>query len=216
MLAWAEAGKGVDPSRTLGNMLSSQAMCFNIFGNLRSDEGLDLAARALRPFLPTIQDLKHIHLEYTPSNEILGDQTGRGGVDCDVLVEYRTVNGGGPLAIDTKLVEPDFSSFGFRGNRKTRPSCPDGTSPGADFGGCLYASRKGYRHWHQSRVLQTLRPDLLGGQAPCPFGSGLWQHWVNHTLVHAEARRRGLQEASFAVLVITNRCSRPARPSGRS
>src|SRR4051794_34001336 len=34
--ARAKAGKGVDRSRTYGNMLSSQAMCFNLFGPLAS------------------------------------------------------------------------------------------------------------------------------------------------------------------------------------
>jgi hypothetical protein len=31
------------------------------------------------------------------------------------------------------------------------------------------------------------------------FGGPLWQLWVNHTLVHAEAEIRGAAEATFAV-----------------
>jgi hypothetical protein len=203
VLARADERKGVDKSRTLVNMLSSQAMCFNIFGNLRSDEGLGIAAKALRRFVPTIQEVKQVHLEYTPANAIFGDQSGRGGVDCDVLIEYSTVTGGGLLTIETKFVEEEFSVCGFRKRAGTaRPglsSCPDSTCPREDFSGCLYAKKKGYRYWDQSRRLQTLRPDVLQGDIPCPFGGGLWQLWVNHTLVHVEARERQLQEAAFAV-----------------
>jgi hypothetical protein len=208
VLARAHERKGVDKARTLVNMLSSQAMCFNIFGNLRSNEGLVIAAEALRRFVPTIQDVKEIQLEYTPSNAIFGDQSGRGGVDCDVLIEYGTAKGGGLLTIETKFVEEEFSTCGFRkrtGSAKPGlASCPEGTCPGADFSGCLYASKKGYRYWDQSIQLGTLKPDVLQGGTPCPFGSGLWQLWVNHTLVHAEARERQLQEAAFAVCAPKN------------
>lgn len=203
-LARAEERKGVDKSRTLVNMLSSQAMCFNIFGNLRTAEGLAIASKALNAFLPWLKEVKRIHLEYTPSNAVFGDQSGRGGVDCDVLIEYETTQGrGGLLAIETKFVEEEFSTCGFRkrsGKVAARLACcPEGTCHRQDFSGCLYASRKGYRYWDQSSHLGTLKPEVLRDGIPCPFGGGLWQLWVNHTLVHAEAKERHLQEAAFAV-----------------
>jgi len=203
VLARANEDKGVDRKRTEGNMLSSQAMCFNIFGNLRTEEGKVIAAKALRRFLRSIQTVKEIHIEYTPSPCVFGDQSGRGGVDCDVLIEYGTAKGGGLLAIETKFVEEEFSRCGFRrrpGAAKQALSvCREGASQGADFSGCLYASKKGYRYWEQSRRLGTLKAEILRSEAACPFGGGLWQLWVNHTLVHAEARERGYQEAAFAV-----------------
>lgn len=202
--ARAKQGKGINEARTLVNMLSSQAMCFNIFGNLRTEEGLGIAAKALRRFLPTIQKVKNINIEYTPSNAVFADQSGRGGVDCDVLVEYDTTNGGGGLvSIETKFVEEEFSTCAFRkraSKAKTGlATCPEGTYHQQDFRGCLYASKKGYRYWDQSLRLGTLKPELLRGGSPCPFGGGLWQLWVNHTLVHAEAHERHLKEATFAV-----------------
>ena len=66
------------------------------------------------------------------------------------------------------------------------------------------AARKGYRYWDRSREMETLKADALAGDAPCPFGDGMWQLWVNHTLVHAEARHRALQEATFAVCASRN------------
>ena len=204
VLARAEERKGVDKARTLGNMLSSQAMCFNIFGNLRTAEGMAIASKALRAFVPTLEKVKRIHLEYTPLNAVFGDQSGRGGVDCDVLIEYETTQGGGGLlSIETKFVEAEFSTCGFRKRTGKADAslacCPEGTCHRQDFSGCLYARKKGYRYWEQSRRLQTLKPDILGGGSPCPFGGGLWQLWVNHTLAHAEAQERQLQEAAFAV-----------------
>jgi hypothetical protein len=204
VLARADERKGVDKARTLVNMLSSQAMCFNIFGNLRTSEGMVIASKALNTFLPTLKEVKRIHLEYTPSNAVFGDQSGRGGVDCDVLIEYETTKGGGGLlSIETKFVEEEFSTCGFRkraGKADTGLACcPEGTYHGQSFSGCLYVSKKGYRYWDQSLQLGALKSDLLRGDTPCPFGGGLWQLWVNHTLVHAEARERQLQEAAFAV-----------------
>ncbi|MCE5278069.1 MAG: hypothetical protein ABFD92_07535 [Planctomycetaceae bacterium] len=203
VLARAAGGKGVGLDRTRVNMLSSQAMCFNIFGNLQDVEGLAVATRALRQYIPTIQHVRQIHLEYTPSNDMLGDQSALGGVDCDVLVEYDTAGGGGLLAIETKFVEEEFSTCGFR-KKTAGATCPEGTCPGRDFSGCLYAARKGYRYWDRSRQAGTLQAEVLRGESPCPFGGGMWQLWVNHTLVHAEARHRSLQEATFAVCASRN------------
>lgn len=205
VLVRADGGKGVDTDRTLGNMLSSQAMCFNIFGNLRTEEGLAVATRALRRFRPSIQEVKRIHIEYTPPNAVFGDQSGRGGVDCDVLIEYDAPQGKrGLLAIETKFVEQEFSACAFRKRAGiTSPgvaSCKEGTCHREDFSGCLYAGKKkGYLYWDWSSKLGTLNADVLRGDSPCPFGGGLWQLWVNHTLVHAEAHDRQLQEAAFAV-----------------
>ncbi|HSV26411.1 MAG TPA: hypothetical protein VLH60_00825 [Sedimentisphaerales bacterium] len=200
----ARDGKGVNKARTMGNMLSSQAMCFNIFGNLLTEDGLALATTALQKFTPTIHQVKQIDIEYTPNKDVFGDQSGQAGVDCDVLIEYIAANGeGGLLAVETKFVEEEFSACGFRKNVKKadpgRISCSEGTRPGNNFDGCLYVSRKHYGYWDQSRRLGTLRPDVLEGDQPCPFGDGMWQLWVNHTLVHAEASKRKLKEAFFAV-----------------
>jgi hypothetical protein len=200
----AREKKGVNKARTMGNMLSSQAMCFNIFGNLLTEDGRVIAAKALKEYLPTIQAVKQIDIEYTPNKDVLGDQSGKVGVDCDVLVEYTAANGGGGLlAIETKFVEEEFSTCGFRKNVKIadpgRISCSEGTCPDNNFSGCLYVSRRHYRYWEQSRRIGTLKPEVLMGEQPCPFGDGLWQLWVNHTLVHAEASNRKFSEAAFAV-----------------
>jgi hypothetical protein len=50
VLAYREPGAFLDPARTLGNALSSTALCLNAVGSLAGD--LDLAARVLRRLLP--------------------------------------------------------------------------------------------------------------------------------------------------------------------
>jgi hypothetical protein len=195
----AAAGKGVNEKRTFSNMLSSQAMCFNVFSPLASDLGL--AARVLGPFFPGMAEIRSIAFEYTPSNSVFGDQSGRGGVDCDLLVDGLWDDGSNAvITIETKFVEPEFSNCSFRKPgraAKGKAICPDDVPVGADRGRCLY-SAKGYGYWRQTERLVTLGAGALPG-AGCPFGGPEWQLWVNHTLAHAEADARGARHAVFAV-----------------
>lgn len=190
-------GKGVG-ERTFNNMLSSQAMCFNIFAPLAAD--LELAAEVFHQVLPAIAEVRSITIEYTPPNEIFGDQSGRGGVDCDVLVEAVDTQGRSTIVvIETKFVEPEFSTCGFRAAgraAKGQAVCPDDVALDADCSACLYSSRKGYKYWEQTWATGSLRKDALP-KSGCPFAGPLWQLWVNHTLAHVEAHRR--ERAIFAV-----------------
>ena len=192
------SGKGVAP-RTFENMLSSQAMCFNLFAPLSTR--LRLATDVLCPFVPGLEEVTAIHIEHTPAGDIFGDQTGRGGVDCDVLVEGRTANGGFVQVIETKFVEPEFSVCGFRkpGRAgKGQDVCPDDVTVRDDRDACLYVRKKGYGYWRRSDQLRVLEDDAVPGTG-CPFADGRWQLWVNLTLARAEASRRGATAVGFAV-----------------
>ncbi|MGE0324094.1 MAG: hypothetical protein AB7K71_39935 [Polyangiaceae bacterium] len=199
----AAAGKGV-ALRTFNNMLSSQAMCFNIFAPLAVD--LDLASSALGSFVPQLQRVTAIHIEYTPAKDVFGDQSGRGGVDCDVLVEGVSTDGDGTVAIlETKFVEPEFSSCSFRNPSRAKEGkshCPDSLVVTRDGSNCLYASAKGYGYWQRTLEHKTLRPGLLPGA--CPFGGPGWQLWVNHTLAAHEAKLRGARHGVFGVVAPKN------------
>jgi hypothetical protein len=197
--ARAAAGKGVDPKRTYSNMLSSQAMCFNLATPLARDPAL--ATAILAPFFPGLSSVQSITFEHTPSNAIFGDQTGRGGVDCDLLIEAVWADGEtAVITVETKFVETEFSSCGFRAPgraAKGQMICPDDVGVAADVAACGYA-RKGYTYWQQTADLRTLAPNAIPGRG-CPFGGPEWQLWVNHTLAHAEARARGARHVRFAV-----------------
>ena len=190
-----EAGKGVT-RRTFNNMLSSQAMCFNLFAPLAAD--LDLAATVLSRFFPDLAEVTGLTIEHTPDKDVFRDQSGQAGVDCDVLI--RGQNGiGQPLVIvaETKFVEKEFSVCGFR-KPGASEVCPDDVRVADDSGHCLYASRKGYRYWDRTTEHGFLAAEALPG-AGCPFGGQLWQLWVNYALAQVEAARSGATKAFFAV-----------------
>jgi len=199
--AWEDAlerskRKGVAP-RTFENMLSSQAMCFNVFTPLKHDP--DLATRLLMPHVPGLKRVRSITIEHTPSPDVFRDQSGHGGVDCDVLVVGDFDDGQlGVLVVETKFVEPEFSRCGFR-----RPPCPADVPVRADTSACLYESRKHYLYWRRTLEHQTISLDALKPTG-CPFDGPLWQLWVNHALAHVEARERGAQHARFAVCAPAN------------
>lgn len=186
-------------ARTFDNMLASQAMCFNLFAPLAQDT--NLAARILRGFVAGLEAVKRIHFEYTPAGDLFGDQSGRGGVDCDVLVEATWSDGeDAVVTIETKFVETEFSMCGFRKpgrEKKGRSVCPDELLLEPDASNCLYVTRKGYRYWDWTRRVRNVRDEVLPGA--CPFSGPLWQLWVNHTLASAEASRRGARHAAFGV-----------------
>jgi hypothetical protein len=196
----AAAAKGVDPARTFGNMLSSQAMCFNIFAPLASD--LDLATEVLAPLIPGLTAVRSITIEYTPPKALFRDQSARGGVDCDILIEAAWDDGASAIVvIETKFVEPEFSVCGFRKTGREGNGqlvCPKEVPVQADRSACQYTSSKHYRYWEQSDRHRTLALATLP-EAGCSFGGPQWQLWVNHTLAHAEAVARGAKHAVFGV-----------------
>ncbi|MCA9630908.1 MAG: hypothetical protein KC766_24755 [Myxococcales bacterium] len=192
------AGKGVAP-RTFENMLSSQAMCFNIFAPLSTR--LDLAAEVLRSFIPGLTKVTAIHIEHTPAGDIFNDQTGRGGVDCDLLIEGTTTAGAFVQVVETKFVEPEFSVCGFRKPGRVTKGlavCPDDVDVRGDRDACLYVRSKGYTYWRRSDQFAVLADDALPASG-CPFSDARWQLWVNLVLAHAEAERRGAANARFGV-----------------
>ncbi len=194
----AHAGKGVKPD-TFFNMLTSQAMCFNIFAPLAKD--VALARSVLAGFVPGLTAVRRIAFEYTPAREVFNDQTGKTGVDSDLLIEADWESGPGVLVVETKFVEPDFSTCGFRRPErepKGKPMCPQDVAVANNPQECLYESAKRYRYWTRSIEHGTLREGALTGGG-CPFGGSLWQLWVNHTLAHVEARRGGFPTARYAV-----------------
>jgi len=191
--------KGVAP-RTFENMLSSQAMCFNVFAPLRTR--LSLAAEILRPFVPGLAEVTSIEIEHTPAADIFGDQSTLGGVDCDLFVEG--VNDRGErlvLVVETKFVEPEFSVCGFRKAGRAnhgKDVCPDDVPVRADRGACLYSRNKGYAYWQRSDEHGLLLDGALA-DGGCPFAGERWQLWVNLALAHEEAKRRGATDVRFSV-----------------
>lgn len=192
-----EKGKGVG-DRTFSNMLSSQAMCFNIFEPLNQDK--ELCQRVIGAFIPGISEVKSVTIEYTPENDIFQDQSGKGGVDCDVLVEAVGTDGNAVvIVIETKFVEPEFSTCGYRKAGRTTV-CPKDVSVQESIDNCLYVKNKqpSYLYWKRTEEHRFLRDDAVP-EAGCPFSGSAWQIWVNYALAHEEAKRLNANKAYYAV-----------------
>ncbi len=195
-----ESGKGV-ADRTFYNMLSSQAMCFNIF--ILFDLHKDIAAKVLSQFFPSLKSVIEIEIEHTPDNDIFRDQSGRGGVDCDVLLRGKMANDRPIIIIlETKFVEQEFSICGFRKSEREKHNqimCLDDICLREKSDSCLYVSKKNYKYWDRSRKYNILKSNALPDRG-CPFAGPLWQLWVNFTLAHSEANSYNNSEAYFGII----------------
>src|ERR1035438_949916 len=97
-----ESSDRVDPFRLMHNMLSSQPMCFNLFGPLAVDR--DRAGRLLAALFPgEIARVHEVKIEYAPSpaSEYLADRT-----SFDAFIDYERDTGGRAfIAVETKLTD---------------------------------------------------------------------------------------------------------------
>jgi len=104
-------GGTVEPFGLLHNMLSSQPMCFNLFGPLVDD--LDLATRLARALWGNaIGRVTRVAIEWAPEpmQEYLNDRTA-----FDAFIEYDCQGGGlGFAGVETKLTDP-FSDRRYDG-----------------------------------------------------------------------------------------------------
>jgi hypothetical protein len=100
----------IERHRLLCNMLSSQPMCFNLWGPLRRDAGL--ATGLVSALLPgQVARVREVSLEYAPQPPVqyLNDSTA-----FDAFVDYDTTEGERAfLGIEVKLTEP-FSQRRYR------------------------------------------------------------------------------------------------------
>lgn len=99
----AQGSGAVEKYRLLHNMLSSQPMCFNLFGPLVRDR--DLAKTLLETLVPErISEVTRAYIEWSPipASDYLNDNTA-----FDAFMEYQTTDGQlFGLGIETKLCEP--------------------------------------------------------------------------------------------------------------
>lgn len=125
----AKGKKGIERKRLQCNMLSSQPMCFNLFGPLAMDLDLATSLMTALPGFPSGGTVTKVEFEFAPDPEThLDDNTA-----FDAYVEYRRLDGKmGFFAIETKLTEP--------------------------FSQKKYSYRKGYRRW-QDKPGWWWRPD---------------------------------------------------------
>lgn len=109
-------GSGVERFRCLHNLLSSQPMCFNLFGPMVRDKAL--ATTLLGAVVPGgVSQVTDVRVEYAPApaGEYVGDRSA-----FDAFVEY--LDGDGAtcfIGVETKLTEP-FSPHQYRKDSSPR------------------------------------------------------------------------------------------------
>jgi len=112
----AEGGGTIERYRLLHNMLSSQPMCFNLFGPLVGNP--ERAVRLLRPLLgDDVARARRVAIEWAPSPAMsyLDDRTA-----FDAMIEYERVDGSQVLVgIETKLTD-SFSQKPYDGESYRR------------------------------------------------------------------------------------------------
>lgn len=95
-----QANGTIEVTRLRQNMLSSQPLCFNLFGSLRQHP-VEAAALLKAALGLDVAKVETIECEWAPENGI-GDRTA-----FDAFVEYRTSSGARAfLGVETKFTEP--------------------------------------------------------------------------------------------------------------
>jgi hypothetical protein len=107
----------IDGFRLLHNLLSSQPLCFNLFGPLAEDP--DLATAALRSLLRSdeVKRVTQVLLEHAPEprDEYLNDRTA-----FDAFIAFDSTDGtSGFIGVEVKLTEP-FSQCHYDGSAYRR------------------------------------------------------------------------------------------------
>ncbi|MDE0029987.1 MAG: hypothetical protein OXU42_11375 [Deltaproteobacteria bacterium] len=148
-----------DPSRLCRNMLSSQPMCFNLFGELACDH--ELASKLVRAswgrklatlwgsdqIAVTVTDVR---FEWAPAQreKFLKDRTA-----FDAFIEYRTEAGeNGFIAVETKLTEP-FSQKEYNLCDKNYSKWMTPKSPWGDDANCAKLKAAKYNQLTRNHLL---------------------------------------------------------------
>lgn len=103
-----EKGAMLKEDRLLGNLLSSQPLCFNLFGDLRAN--LDDAAAVMGALLPQLQiaSVQDILFEHSPGRRV--EKYGNDRSAFDVAIKYtNTSNEAGLIGIEVKYHEDPAS-----------------------------------------------------------------------------------------------------------
>jgi len=89
----------MEEDRLFNNLLSSQPLCFNFFGELKLD--LDLAVEVVRCFYPAVTKVTNVWFEYAPLGRYTQDNSA-----FDIAIEIEIGDRRGLLGMECKFTEP--------------------------------------------------------------------------------------------------------------
>lgn len=175
------AGKLIEEDRLLANLLSSQPLCFNLFGELQADLGL--ASRVFRELFPErIGNVTAVRFEHSPGR---GDARYTGDRSAfDVFVEHSTPAGArGFVGIEVKYHE------GLNDAASSHKARYDVL---ADAMGCFVADQRAALR--DKPLQQIWRDHLLAGAMLASPADG-WASGL-YVFLHAEGNTRCVQAAA--------------------
>jgi hypothetical protein len=116
------AGSGIlEESRLYNNLLSSQPLCFNFFGELKADK--DLALKVLQQFWPELTEVRNVVFEYAPRENYTNDNSA-----FDVAFDVMIGNQNGLIGLECKYTDtfsstaytkPEYKSIFQQGSKST-------------------------------------------------------------------------------------------------
>jgi hypothetical protein len=174
-------GKLIEEDRLLANLLSSQPLCFNLFGEVQADLGL--ATRVFRELFPErIGGVTAVRFEHSPRR---GDARYTGDRSAfDVFVEHSTPAGArGFIGIEVKYHE------GLNDAASTHKPRYDAL---ADAMGCFVADQRAALR--DKPLQQIWRDHLLAGSMLANAADG-WASGL-YVFLHAERNTRCVQAAA--------------------
>lgn len=160
-----DSGRGLlEEKRLFNNLLSSQPLCFNFFGELKSNMGL--ALEVLQQFWPDLTGVRNITFEYAPAVRFTDDNSA-----FDVAFEVSAGDLKGMVGMECKYTD-SFSKQEY--NRKAYHDIYERS--GADV------FNKEYKEYASPRFNQLFRNQLIAEamilEGQCDFAyTGLFCHY---------------------------------------
>lgn len=179
-------GRGaIEENRLYNNLLSSQPLCFNFFGELKTDPGL--ALQVLRQFWPEVTEVNMVIFEYAPRERYTGDNSA-----FDVAFEVMEAGQQGIIGLECKYTDT-FSPPSTAATTGQAGATPTGTSSVLRKGGGLPQAMK--RSWTRAST-------------SCSAASSWPKPWYRTADTNSHAR-------ASSALPMAQKLSQPAGSSGR-
>ncbi len=161
---WEESNPGkIEEKRLFNNLLSSQPLCFNFFGELKIDKAF--ALQVLKPYLPDITEVEDVMFEYGPKERYTNDNSA-----FDVAIEVKSGDKSGLIGMECKYTDS------FSADEYDKPEYRD-----IFFNSDVFEET--YECFISSRFNQLFRNQLI---AEALVQNGKYDHVITGLFCHAD------------------------------
>jgi hypothetical protein len=185
------------------NLRSSQVACFNVLFPLRQD--LKLAAIALAPLLPGVQQVDNIEFEYTGPEgatewlgEPAGGKRGQNRTSIDAAITWRASGKRYLTLVEWKYTERGYGGCGgyeSKGNKR-KDDCRELNLGSMSPNQCYLTQGKNTRRYWEHLAQAEIDINAMSSIKGCPFRGPFYQ-LMRQFLLAAYLRKNGGQEGKF-------------------